>query len=231
MDSKIKISAIIKLSIPVILICGLFCVTTGCHSDKSDTPYFPVARGETGMEALATGALVLENGYLRLSPSYSDNSYLVIWPEGYSLYAKGDEIIILDENRRVIAAVGDNISAAGGEMGWLSALWMKGGFLPLGCDGPYWVSSEIKNLNKSSPGIINFIPAKEVNIMEELTPLFWAFLSIAIPGLVIWIVVQYNWVRFLTKYSSESPVEIAVRRYAKGEITKKELDEIKKNIS
>jgi hypothetical protein len=155
----------------------------------------------------------------------------LIWPKGYSLYARGDEMIILDEDRNIIAAVGDNISAAGGEMGWLSALWVKGGFLPFGCDGPYWVSSEIKNLNKRYTGIINLIPTKEVDIMEELTPFFWAFFSIAIPGLIIWIVVQYNWVRFLTKHSSDSPVEIAIKRYAKGEITKKELDEIKKNIS
>jgi uncharacterized membrane protein len=60
--------------------------------------------------------------------------------------------------------------------------------------------------------------------------LFWAFLSIAIPGLVMWIIVQYNWVRFLTKHPLDSPSEIAMKRYAKGEINKKELDEIKKNI-
>jgi uncharacterized membrane protein len=67
--------------------------------------------------------------------------------------------------------------------------------------------------------------------MEDFTPLFWAFLSIAIPGLVMWIVVQYNWIRFLTKNSADSPLEIAMRRYARGEITKKELDEIKKNLN
>jgi uncharacterized membrane protein len=67
--------------------------------------------------------------------------------------------------------------------------------------------------------------------MEDFTPFFWAFFSIAIPGLIIWIIVQYNWVRFLTKHSSDSPAEIAMKRYARGEITKKELDEIKKNIS
>ncbi len=66
--------------------------------------------------------------------------------------------------------------------------------------------------------------------MEDFTPLFWAFLSVALPGLVMWIVVQYNWVRFLTKKSADSPMEIAMRRYAQGEINKKELNEIKKNI-
>jgi uncharacterized membrane protein len=47
----------------------------------------------------------------------------------------------------------------------------------------------------------------------------------------MWIVVQYNWIRFLTKNSVDSPLEIAMRRYARGEITKKELDEIKKNLN
>jgi hypothetical protein len=117
------------------------CMTLGCHSAESDTPYFPVARGETGMEALATGTLVLENGYLRLTTEGS--SELIIWPEGYSLNMEGDEIQILDEDGQVVARAGDTISAAGGEMGWINVLWVKGGFLPFNCQGPYWVSSEI----------------------------------------------------------------------------------------
>ncbi|MDD4924439.1 MAG: hypothetical protein PHF74_06355 [Dehalococcoidales bacterium] len=95
------------------------------------------------MEALATGILILDDGYLRLSPSYSDDTYLIIWPRGYSLDTEGDEIRILNEGGQIVAGVGDTISAAGGEMKWISSLWLKGGFLPFNCDGPYWVASEV----------------------------------------------------------------------------------------
>jgi hypothetical protein len=131
---KAKLFSILALAMLLIMM-------PGCYSDESDTPYFPVARGETGMEALATGTLVLENGYLRLTTEGS--SELIIWPEGYSLNMEGDEIQIFDEDGQVVARVGDTISAAGGEMGWINVLWVKGGFLPFNCQGPYWVSSEI----------------------------------------------------------------------------------------
>jgi hypothetical protein len=95
------------------------------------------------MEALATGTLVLEDGYLRLSTSYSNDTYLIIWPKGYSVEKEGDEIMILDEDGRGVSVVGDTISAGGGEMKNLCNLWLIGVFLPLACEGPYWVSNEI----------------------------------------------------------------------------------------
>ncbi len=127
------------ICVVIVLLC-LLCV----YSVESGNPYFPLARAETGMEALAMGTLILDDGYLRLSPSYSDDTYLIIWPAGYSIDMEGDEIRVLDEDGQVVARVGDTISAAGGEMKWISSLWLKGGFLPLNCDGPYWVASEVE---------------------------------------------------------------------------------------
>jgi hypothetical protein len=133
----------------VSMMLALLLVSSSCYSAQSDTPYFPVLRGKVGMEALATGMLILEDGYLRLSPSYSDDNFLIIWPKGYSLDKNGDEIRILDEEGQVVARVGDNISAAGGEVECLSVFWLKGGFLPFNCKGPYWVTSEVKTVGTS----------------------------------------------------------------------------------
>lgn len=135
---------IVILLISIVL--GLLLISSSCYSAQSDTPYFPVLRGKVGMEALATETLILEDGYLRLSPSYSDSNFLIIWPKGYSLDKNGDEIRILNEEGQVVARVGDNISAAGGEVKYLNVFWLKGGFLPFNCKGPYWVTSEVKTV-------------------------------------------------------------------------------------
>lgn len=132
---------VIKITLLVILILGLFSLAAGCHSADSGTPYFPVARVETGMEALATGTLILEDGYLRLETKGSND--LIIWPKGYSMEIEGDEIMILDEEKQFVARVGDTISAGGGEMENIFNLWLIGVFLPFDCEGPYWVSNEI----------------------------------------------------------------------------------------
>lgn len=143
MRNKKLIAAFIgTISFIGIVLVSLYMIS-GSYSDESDTPYFPVARGETGMESLATGTLVLEDGYLRLSTTYSDDNYLIIWPNGYSLDMEGDEIKILDEDGQVVARVGDNISVAGGEDGWISCCIVLGRLLPFNCDCPYWVANDV----------------------------------------------------------------------------------------
>ncbi len=141
-NPKVKKNVPVFIILTLIIIVLLLMVPRN-YSDESDTPYFPVLRGEVGMEALATGTLILKNGYLRLSRSDSVNTYLVIWPKGYSMDTEGDEIQILDEDEQIVATVGDTISVGGGVMGWLNVLWVKGGFLPFNCNGPYWVSNEV----------------------------------------------------------------------------------------
>jgi hypothetical protein len=130
----------------ICIVLVLLCMTLGCYSAESDTPYFPVTRGEVGMEALAKGTLILEDGYLRLSSIYSDDKYLIIWPNGYSLNNEGEEIQILDDSGQVVAKVGDTISAAGGKSGWLMCCVAIGKVLPFNCDGPYWISCEVKTI-------------------------------------------------------------------------------------
>jgi hypothetical protein len=95
------------------------------------------------MEALATGTLILKDGYLRLSMSYSDDTSLIIWPVRYSLEKENDEVRILDEDGNVVAHVGDNIAAGGGEVekGIVEKFIDK--HLPDDCEGPYWLSNVI----------------------------------------------------------------------------------------
>jgi hypothetical protein len=128
----------------ICLVLVLICIIPGCSSDESSTSYFPVAGGKSGMEALATGVLIIDDDYLRLSPSYSDDTYLIIWPRGYSLDTEGDEIRILDEDGNVVAMVGDNISAAGGEVDIGIVKKYIGESLPGDCNGPFWLASEVK---------------------------------------------------------------------------------------
>ncbi|NLL90121.1 MAG: SHOCT domain-containing protein [Dehalococcoidales bacterium] len=62
----------------------------------------------------------------------------------------------------------------------------------------------------------------------------WGFIWVLIVQLVLaigiaWIIVQ--WVKlFSKKKETRPPLDIAKERYAKGEITKEELDEIKRNL-
>ena len=151
---KIKRYALILLCLITVLIG----ILSGCadnsnqQSTTSGMPYFPVSTEKSGMEALATGTLILEDGYLRLSKSYSDDTSLIIWPVGYSLEKENDEVRILDEDGNVVARVGDNISAGGGEVGKGIVEKYIGEHLPGDCIGPFWLSNVIWiNENSGQP--------------------------------------------------------------------------------
>ncbi|MFA6347516.1 MAG: SHOCT domain-containing protein, partial [Dehalococcoidales bacterium] len=58
---------------------------------------------------------------------------------------------------------------------------------------------------------------------------FWSILLFGILSLfAIWLVIQL--IKFLIIKNTKTPLEIAQERYAKGEITKDELEEIKGNL-
>jgi putative membrane protein len=52
-------------------------------------------------------------------------------------------------------------------------------------------------------------------------------LWVVIIGLVLWAIISPRGIQSIQK---DSPLEIAKKRYARGEITKEELDEIKRNL-
>jgi len=53
--------------------------------------------------------------------------------------------------------------------------------------------------------------------------LFWLVLI----GLIVWVVFSPKMIHSIEK---DSPLDIAKRRYARGEISQKELEEIKRNL-
>jgi uncharacterized membrane protein len=58
---------------------------------------------------------------------------------------------------------------------------------------------------------------------------FWAVLIASVVfGGVIWIFFQ--WFKFYINKNNRPPLDIARARYARGEITKDELEEIKRNL-
>ncbi len=70
--------------------------------------------------------------------------------------------------------------------------------------------------------------------MMHLSTGAWGFIWVLIVQLVLaigiaWIIVQ--WVKYFSKKKdNRPPLDIAKERYAKGEITKAELEEIKRNL-
>ncbi len=123
----------------------LLYMLSGCYSDESGAPYFPVIKNEPqgSFLALAEGTLVLEDGYLRLSKFYSDTTDLIIWPYGYSLNVEGDDIQIINGNGQIVAHVGDNISVGGGEVPLIVVCKNIGALLPYDCEGPYWLANDV----------------------------------------------------------------------------------------
>ena len=127
--------------------------TSISSSTSSSTPFFPVQKaGLSRMEALLEGRLELDNGCLRVK--YSDGNYLgnylLIWPHGFSLHTKGEEIQVIDINGQIVARVGDKITVGGGEIPGEGAKELIEESivdqpLPDNCTGPYWIVSNVIN--------------------------------------------------------------------------------------
>jgi putative membrane protein len=59
-------------------------------------------------------------------------------------------------------------------------------------------------------------------------PLFWILVVIAVVLLIVWLVKQRTAVQ---SRGEESALDILKKRYAKGEITKEDFEQMKKDIS
>ena len=113
-------------------------------TNNSSTPsFFPVQRaGPSQMDGLFKGRLELNNGCLRV------DKYLIIWPHGFSLRTKGEEIQVIDSNDQVVARVGEKITIGGGEIPGEGAKELIEESivdqpLPDNCTGPYWIVSNV----------------------------------------------------------------------------------------
>jgi hypothetical protein len=84
--------------------------------DSAEGFFFPVqppVEGERDvMEALLTGTLQEEMGCLRVVAG--EDSYLPIWPPGYSLTAEIGTPQVLNESGEVVATIGQEVNLGGG---------------------------------------------------------------------------------------------------------------------
>lgn len=108
----------------------------------------PVEGERVVLEALIEDALVVvENGCVRIEDG-SDESALVIWPPGTTLRVEGDDVLLLDEEGRIIAQVGQRVTMGGGYVPYPSAKESFGQtnqFPPDECGGPYWLAGDMEH--------------------------------------------------------------------------------------
>src|SRR5258706_492724 len=69
----------------------------------------------------------------------NNNSFLPIWPQGFSARLNDGIIEVVDENDQLIAQVDDNLRIGGGEMPGQSIRGYTLQPLPDNCPGPYWI--------------------------------------------------------------------------------------------
>ena len=99
----------------------------------------PVEGHRMVMQTEMIGELVLVDGCLRVNSIFGDTSYLPVWPPEFTLRAHGDEIEVLDEDRQVVAHVGEEVYMGGGEGSAESMPACVREQLPASCTGPYFI--------------------------------------------------------------------------------------------
>jgi hypothetical protein len=85
---------------------------------------------------------MLKNNCFKVVDDFGQ-SYLILWPYGFSYVPKQGKIAILDKDRNVLVFVGDNIRLSGGEI--LNAEFEKHnpGIVQKECVGQYWLSGSL----------------------------------------------------------------------------------------
>lgn len=127
-----------KILLTILLGLGLITGTAVACNDSSPVSFFPVQEsGFDQMDGDFGGELELVAGCLRVTSS--DNSYLAIWPYGFSVRVRGGEIQVLDADGEVVGRVGDTIEVGGGGTTLEIVEKYIGDSLPEGCEGPYWL--------------------------------------------------------------------------------------------
>ena len=77
--------------------------------------YFPHGSEPASMspQALGGGTLFVKDGCIRMGTR--GDSWVVVWPYGYSLQRRGGEVLILNSEGETKARVGDRVRISGGE--------------------------------------------------------------------------------------------------------------------
>lgn len=119
-------------------------MTIACNNSSvttpSPAPFFPVQKDAKPdfMDALLVGELILVDGCLRLNDS-DGNSFLLIWPRGFSMRKEKNIIQVVDNTGQLVAQVGDNLEISGGEIPAEYIAEYLAQSLPGDCSGPYWI--------------------------------------------------------------------------------------------
>ncbi len=126
-----KIITFAALALPVMLLAAV-----SCNERRIDSGVMQVG-------TVIEGELVLDNGSIRLEYIQSDDSYLLIWPEGYSWHSDGREILIDDADGQTVAGVGDIIAISGKVTTAAVAAQYLGETLDAQAKGPYWLVEKV----------------------------------------------------------------------------------------
>lgn len=133
-----------KEPMQVFILVTVLLIVTACNDISATTsspiPFFPQQRDAPNvyMDALLAGELVLIDGCLRVNDS-DGNSYLLVWPQGFSLRIESNVIQVIDDTDHIVAQVGDKLEVSGGEMPGEYISEYLSQPLPSGCSGPYWI--------------------------------------------------------------------------------------------
>ncbi|HEY6567712.1 MAG TPA: hypothetical protein VI341_09360 [Actinomycetota bacterium] len=131
----------------------LLLAAAGCDSGEPSAPpgiFFPtVPIGDAYPSALIGGVIEARSGCLFISAH--EESWLLLWPQGYTAQEVGGEVEVTDEDGERVGRVGDEVRLGGGEgnpteMGgsdaaerWASDL--AGVDIPERCGDLYWLVS------------------------------------------------------------------------------------------
>ncbi len=94
-----------------------------------------------GPDAELVGELVLVDDCLRVNDSHG-NSFLLVWPQGFSLSTDGESIQVVDSTGQPVAHIGDEVKVSGGEVPAEHAKYLAPS-LAGDCPGPYWLVGEM----------------------------------------------------------------------------------------
>ena len=125
----------------------LLIVVTGCSKNLGvappPVPFFPQQKETPNafMDALLVGKLELANNCLRVSDQ-NNKSFLLIWPQGFSVRVNHNITEVVDGKGQLIAQVGDSLRVGGGEMPAQHITEYVLQPLPDKCPGPYWIISD-----------------------------------------------------------------------------------------
>jgi len=145
-----------RLAIGLILVM-LLLVSVSCGTHKNDPAGVPP-------DDAVKGELVLVDGAFRVNQVPAGDSFLLVWPNGYSRRSEDSEIIILDPDGQTVTRVGDVVIVRGVVASAALAEKNVGPMLPEVAEGPYWrVKEVISSLPESGP-----LTQERINELAEI---------------------------------------------------------------